>query len=243
MNGRSRANYGIDAPPALAGLGAGAVALIGVAALVAATTSGWWWLLPAVPAAVFVFSCVSYVYTTRRGKFAVWAGLLADLQLTGRETVVDLGCGRGAVLNLVARRVPEGHAVGMDLWRSVDQSGNDPSTALANAATEGVPVTLLTADMRALPLATASVDVVLSSMAIHNIHQRTGRMSVIAEAARILRPGGRLVVADFQHTSAYAKQLAGLGLTGVTVRGAGWRFWYGGPWAGTGVVTATRAQK
>jgi ubiquinone/menaquinone biosynthesis C-methylase UbiE len=144
------------------------------------------------------------------------------------------------VLNLLAMRVPDGRAVGLDLWRSVDQSGNDPATARTNAAAEGVKVSLLTADMRALPLATGSADVVVSSLAIHNIPDEPGRLAAVAEAARILRPGGRLVLADFRHAGSYRDKLAELGLTEVAVRDLGWRFWYGGPWGRTSVVTATR---
>ncbi|MBL7261314.1 class I SAM-dependent methyltransferase [Paractinoplanes lichenicola] len=129
--------------------------------------------------------------------------------------------------------------MGVDLWRSVDQSGNDPARTLANAAAEGVTVELITADLRTLPIATGSVDVVLSSLAIHNIPDDAGRTAAIAEAARILRPGGRLLIVDFRHAPAYGKQLIGLGLTDVAVRDLGPRFWYGGPWGRASAVTAT----
>jgi SAM-dependent methyltransferase len=235
-----RADYGFDAPPALISLGVIAVLCLALTAVLAVILPGWWWLIPLAYGLFFLLSFASYLYTTRRGKFAVWRELLQALPLTGRERVVDLGCGRGAVLNLVARRVPQGRALGVDLWKSVDQSGNDPATAKRNAAAEGVEVALVTADMRALPIASASVDLVVSSLAIHNIRQESGREKAIAEAARILRPGGRLMVADFRNTDKYASQLRGLGLRDVTVRDLGWRFWYSGPWGKTRVVTATR---
>jgi SAM-dependent methyltransferase len=237
---RSRPDYGFDAPAVPIGLAAAAVVLLSLTAIVAVGTAGWWWLIPLACGLFFGLSCASYVYTTRRGKFVVWAGLLSELGLTGRERVVDLGCGRGAVLIMLARLVPGGRTVGVDLWRSVDQSGNDPTSTLTNAAAEAVSVDLITADMRTLPLATGSVDVVVSSLAIHNIPDGPGRMSAVAEAARILRPGGRLVFADFRHGRVYADQLAGLGSADVTVRNLGWRFWYGGPWGRTDAVTATR---
>jgi arsenite methyltransferase len=237
---RSRADYGFDAPAVPIGLAVAAVVLIGLTAIVAVGTAGWWWLMPLACGLFVGLSCASYVYTTRRGKFVVWAGLLSELGLTGRERVVDLGCGRGAVLIMLARLVPQGRAVGVDLWRSVDQSGNDPTSTLSNAAAEAVTVDLVTADMRTLPLATGSVDVVVSSLAIHNVPDDPGRMRAVSEAARVLRPGGRLVLADFRHAQAYADHLAGLGLTDLTVRDLGWRFWYGGPWGGTSAVTATR---
>jgi arsenite methyltransferase len=240
VGGRPRGDYGVDAPAVLVGLAAATVVLIGVTVVVAVGTTGWWWMIPLAYGLFFGLSCASYLYTTRRGKFVVWAGLLSQLQLTGGERVVDLGCGRGAVLTMLARLVPQGYAVGVDLWRSVDQSGNHPTATLDNAAAEAVTVDLITADLRALPLASGSVDVVVSSLAIHNIADGPGRMRAVGEAARVLRPGGRLVLADFRHARAYADRLAGLGLADVQVRNLGWRFWYGGPWGRTSAVTATR---
>jgi SAM-dependent methyltransferase len=236
----NRADYGFDAPAVPAALGGVGVASLGVTALVAWLAGGWWALIPLAYALFFLASCASFLYTTRRGKFRIWRDLLGRLSLTGAERVVDVGCGRGAALVLAARLVPAGRAVGVDLWRSVDQSGNDPATTLGNAAAEGVAVDVVTADMRALPFATASVDLVISSLAIHNVPDPSGRLASVAEAARILRPGGRLVIADFRYARAYAEELRRLGLTEVTVRPLGWRFWYGGPWGATAAVTARR---
>src|SRR5215510_15874238 len=83
----------------------------------------------------------------------------------------DLGCGRGAVLLAAARRLPEGHAVGIDLWRRRDQTGNTRAAAERNAVAEGVAgrVDFLDADARAIPLPDSSFDVVVSSLTIHNI--------------------------------------------------------------------------
>jgi len=66
----------------------------------------------------------SYLYSTLRGKFLIWARLLDDLHLHGDEDLLDVGCGRGAVLLAAALRLPDGRAVGADLWRRRDQTGN-----------------------------------------------------------------------------------------------------------------------
>jgi len=140
MGRQSRADYGVDAPAVVVGLAVAAVALLGLTVVVAVTATGWWWLISLAYALFVALSCASFLYTTRRGKFVVWSRLLTELGLTGGERVVDLGCGRGAVLVMVARLVPNGRAVGVDLWRSMDQSGNDPARTEANAASEGVTV-------------------------------------------------------------------------------------------------------
>ena len=182
-----------------------------------------------------------YIYATRAGKFVVWERVLDDLRLQGDETVLDLGCGRGAVLFAAAKRLPRGRAIGVDLWHA-DQTDNSQQATLANAALENVAdrVEVRTADMTALPLADDSVDVIVSSLAIHNIPTRAGRRQALDEAVRVLRPGGRLAIADLWETRQHAARLRELGWRNVRRRNLGWRMWYGGPWFSTRLVTATK---
>jgi SAM-dependent methyltransferase len=167
-----------------------------------------------------------YLHTTLRGKLRVWERELDRANLKGNEQLLDLGCGRGAVLVAAARRLPEGHAVGADLWTS-DQSGNSRDATLANAAAAGVAdrVEVHTADMTALPFADGSFDVVTSAMAIHNIPSAQGRYRAVDEAMRVLRPGGQLLIADpWWIARKYAAHL-GQG----TLRPLGPGYWYGSP--------------
>jgi arsenite methyltransferase len=148
---RRRGNYGFDAPYVPTFLG-----LIGIASLIFGLIGI---LLPLSPildgvcliyGAFMLLSAASYIYTTRRGKFQVWAEILAHLGLHGDEHVLDLGCGRGAVLLMAANLLPTGKAMGVDLWKSSDQSGNAISVTRHNAELEGVAdrVELHTADMQ-----------------------------------------------------------------------------------------------
>jgi arsenite methyltransferase len=106
-----------------------------------------------VCAILFLFTAASYVYTTRWGKFQVWADILLRLGLRGDEYIIDLGCGRGAVLLMVASLLPKGKATGIDVWKANEQSGNALSVTQQNAEREGVAgrVALHTADMQHLP--------------------------------------------------------------------------------------------
>ena len=65
-----------------------------------------------------LLSCntTSFLYTTRRGKFLEWDRILDRLSLRGDEGVLDMGCGRGAVLTAVARRLTTGRVTGVDIW-------------------------------------------------------------------------------------------------------------------------------
>jgi SAM-dependent methyltransferase len=238
-----RGRYGVDAPNVLLGLALGAVGA--VVATAAAAAAGWWLAWVLVPGAVYaVASAASFAYTTRRGKFAVWAAELERLGLGGSERALELGCGRGAVLVMVAKLLPRGMATGIDLWRSQDQSANAAEATRRNADAEGVAdrVGLVTGDIRRLPFGDACFDLVVSSLTVHNVSDRQGRDRAISEAYRVLAPGGRLLVTDFRHAEDYAVVLRRLGADEVAVRDLGWRFWYGGPWFGTRLVTANRGE-
>ena len=228
---RRRGSYGIDAPFAPAFL---AALLILYLVLVIVTGRARFWLAYLL---ISAFEAL-FIHTALRGKFVVWAELLDGLRLRGDERILDLGCGRGAVLLMAAQHMTTGRAVGVDLWRKVDQSGNSAEATQRNAVAEGVAdqVELHTGDLRALPFEDNGFDVVLSNFAIHNISGRAGREKAISEAVRVLRPGGRLLIVDVRATRQYQVQLARLGMDDVARRGLGWWF------QPARLVTATKPQ-
>lgn len=105
------------------------------------------------------------------------------------EVAIDLGCGGGIDTILAARAVaPAGRAIGLDMLPEMLE------VAARNAASAGVTnVEWLRGDMEAIPLPDESVDVALSNGVV-NLSPRKSR--VFAEVLRILRPGGRMAVAD-----------------------------------------------
>lgn len=229
-----KGRYGIDAPYVPALMIAGALAGIWVIKL---THIKQLW----ISVVILLFLAAVYLHTTLRGKFLAWRALLDAIQWRGDERLLDLGCGRGAVLLMAARHVPQGRAVGVDIWSAKDQSGNAMAVTEHNAVAEGVAdrVELHTADMRQLPFESGSFDLIVSSVAIHNISDKDGRDKAIDEAWRVLRPGGRLMIADISKSRQYQQQLARLGAD-ATRRNLGWRMWWGGPWAPTMLVEARK---
>jgi SAM-dependent methyltransferase len=244
-----RGDYGFDAPYAPLLMALGGACLLALSAWqlcrgeMNSTPQAISIFAPGVAALWLFLNAGFFVYATRVGKFDVWAELLDGLELKGDERLLDIGCGRGAVLLMAAQRLPGGRAVGIDVWSTRDQSGNAAQVTHRNAALEGVAdrVELHTADMRQLPFDDGSFDLVVSSLAIHNVPGASERARALREAARVLKQGGKVFIADIRNTGTYARELEACGLTIIERRSLGVRFWFAaGPWAATRLVAAIK---
>ena len=204
-----RGRYGIDGGYAgLALFGAMEAGLAGAVAWAARRRRPAVAALAGAGGAAVAGSAASYLYSTGPGKRAIWAPLLDDLGLRGDEHVLGRRVRPRRGADAGGPPVAGGGAVGADVWRRRDQSGNSRAAAERNAVAEGVrgQVELADADARDLPFASASFDVVVSSLAISNIRDAGGRAQALREAVRVLRPGGRLRIVD-QGADRYAAVL------------------------------------
>lgn len=109
------------------------------------------------------------------------------LDLTGAERVLELGCGPGHLLGLVASRLDTGRVIGLD------HSEEATSVAHERLAGHGDGVEVVTADVEAgLTFPDASFDRVV---AVHVVYFWDDAKAVLREVRRVLRPGGRVVLA------------------------------------------------
>lgn len=217
---RSRPDYGLDAPGVVLGLAVGGVAFL----VLGPRIPGLGWLV--WPGLFLIAEALLMIASSRFGKRVERDRLLRRVALEGDETVLDVGCGSGLLLVGAAHDLPEGMAVGVDLWNGRDLSGNRPQMVRANASVEGVGkrVEVCTGDARELPFADGSFHVVLSSLALHNVHSGAERRRAVAEIARVVGPGGRVALLDIRHTGQYARALRDRGFVVERSRPRLWTF-------------------
>jgi arsenite methyltransferase len=225
MEDKRKANYGLDAPGLVKFFffGGGLLVLTG-AALIALRKNA---LLVAIgftllfPGIIFFLQSLLMFFSSHYGKLRARDNLLDNLHLRGDETVLDVGCGRGLLLMGAAKRLPNGKAMGLDLWSQHDLADNRSTATMQNARIEGVEqrVEVHNGDMRDMPFADGTFDAVVASNSIHNIYDRDGRRRAINEIVRVLKTGGQVALLDIRHTAQYADDLRAAGMQNITRSG------------------------
>jgi arsenite methyltransferase len=222
MSELQEVDYGVDAPGVIRNL-----VLAGVAGLVVwASVRLHLWsgeIILNVAGTGFGAGCACLamsawmLWDSKIGKLRSRERLLDRITWTGTEQVLDVGCGRGLMLIGAARRLSSGTATGIDVWQSEDLSGNHADAVLENVRRSGLTqqVRVQTADMRRMPFAEGSFDVIVSRAAIHNLYQPAERAQALCEIARVLKPGGHVLIDDIRHIGEYAALFSRVGCRDV----------------------------
>jgi ubiquinone/menaquinone biosynthesis C-methylase UbiE len=136
----------------------------------------------------------------REAKLRGWTLDLADVQ--PGHAILDVGCGTGTLLVAAAERVgPSGAAHG------IERSPEMLAHARDKARARGTAVELIEGSADELPYPAASFDAVLCTLVLHHLPE-TMQETAIQEMCRVLRPGGRLVLVEWQQPNSILRALA-----------------------------------
>jgi len=162
-------------------------------------------VLPAL-AAGFVVAVLSRVRHQLSHHGGGWEGRIHQLVVSRlalpastTSSLLDIGCGDGSLLIATLQQAPGVQATGIDFWAGHwDYAQASCETHLAQ---HGLSATFRRMDAARLEFTDASFDIVVSVMCFHEVHapngaSRPGPLIAIAEALRVLRPGGTFVFAD-----------------------------------------------
>lgn len=214
-----KAVYGWDAPGIMLGMLGGGGLGIAVGVVLAwikpfALAAPFGVAIALIAAVPFLLGLAMLQYRLA-GKVRTRDALLDLVSWRGDEQVLDVGAGAGLLLIGAAKRLQKGgQATGIDLWSSKDLSNNSADVTRRNIAIEGVEdrASIQTGDAIAMPFDDERFDVAVSLLCLHNIEPSDARDRSCSEIARVLKPGGRVVIGDYVPTHNYAKALARAGL-------------------------------
>lgn len=165
---------------------------------------GFAFLFPffALLAALFLFISLYFLYA--RHLFSPSGGnlqyrvrelILSNLEWDGAGQLLDIGCGSGALIIMLAKKFPRARCIGVDNWGG--QWEYSKSVAEKNAELEGVPqVEFQKAGAAQLPFEDGSMDVVVSNLVFHEVSGVKDKKELVREALRVVRKGGKFVLQD-----------------------------------------------
>jgi ubiquinone/menaquinone biosynthesis C-methylase UbiE len=139
---------------------------------------------------LFGWFCDTFLFQGKLRELRQRTAELANLQ--AGEAVLDVGCGTGPLTIEVQKRVGQtGHVVG------IDPGEQQIARARYKATRKKLPIDFQIGVIERIPFPDQSFDVVVNTIMMHHLGDGLKRQG-LAEIARVLKPGGRLVIADFK---------------------------------------------
>jgi SAM-dependent methyltransferase len=146
----------------------------------------------------FYFLRAYYVFSYNGGGLStkIYDVILSYLRWDGNGTVLDIGCGSGALSIKIAKKYPDAKITGIDYWGA--EWDYAQKQCQNNASLEGVSgkISFIKASASKLPFEGKSFDVVVSNFTFHEVKDAANKMGVIKEALRMVKDGGIFIFHD-----------------------------------------------
>ena len=156
--------------------------------------AGWWhW----VGLGLVGWKAARLFYQARFKPFARRDLVLSKAEPGPNARILDLGGGRGLTTIGAARRWPDARLTAVDHWRPGRYGSEESLRSNLDLEDLGGRVHVFQVEPDHLPFEDNSFDLILSNLYFHTLPDGPTRQRLLSEAARVLKPGGRLILADY----------------------------------------------
>ncbi|WXG42199.1 MAG: class I SAM-dependent methyltransferase [Candidatus Freyarchaeum deiterrae] len=205
MGKKPKPNYGVDTPWGITMLSAVTVFFIFYIVLLPEL---FWKIVGFISLSVSFIGLLRILFgTTYSAKIKLREKIIRIAQPRENNAILDVGTGRGLLAIGFAKALKKCEVIGVDIWAQRYLSGNRIENAMQNARLEKVStkVEFKMSDVRQLPFPDKYFDVVVCRYVITNV--RDGRLEALAEMVRVMKPNGRLVMAELGWPLFWSKRM------------------------------------
>jgi SAM-dependent methyltransferase len=157
-------------------------------------------LIPAIffalAAAYFLYARYLFSWRGRNVQEKVRDLVLENIEWDGNGEAIDIGCGSAALTVGIAKKFPSSTVVGTDYWGGNWEYSQKVCQQNAEAERVGERVTFQKASASSLPFPDGKFAVVVSNLVFHEVKGSQDKVSLIKEALRVLKKGGKFVLQD-----------------------------------------------
>ena len=165
----------------------------------------------------YVLTALAMIITSFYTKPKLIKRILPQYFTPEQTHLLEIGIGSGLGAITLAQHNPAIKIDAIDIFNPKDHSNNSMQRCQQNlhSAQVSEQVTVFEADMRNMPFANDTFDAAFAILSIHNLTNTTERHKALTEIIRVTKPGGKIVIIDFQYHEEYRQQLLNLGATHI----------------------------
>ncbi|MEC7838755.1 MAG: class I SAM-dependent methyltransferase [Chlamydiota bacterium] len=152
-----------------------------------------------------VMNLLLMIICTIWGKGRLVKSIVKKIRLSGDEEILNLGCSRGLFAIQLAKRLSEGKVFCIDIRQDNRSLGEGLDSLKRTVKDSGVAerIVLSDANPKKMSFQTGKFDLIINNLVLHEVKPYEEREKILKEMARVIKPGGMIIIVDLQYTREY----------------------------------------